>query len=176
MRDTIRNTLFQIADPAALIKFLVCLLIITASAGSAAAATPSFQRFTIKIPVGWNHTVEELRSNEEGFGESVRIYRPGESGELTIVSYHSPVIADELVLRNFTNVDSSLQLDLEEWGDFAGYRYTYSENGSHFRQWWLSNRTTILILVYESASEATPDEIQVVDGMVASIGDVFRKR
>jgi len=176
MRDTIRNSLFQIADRAALIKSLICLLIITASPGSAVAATLSFQRFTVEIPDGWNHMVDELGSNNEGFGAKVRIYRPGESGELTIVSYHSPVIADEWVLRNFTNVDPSVQLDLEEWGDFAGYRYTYSEHGSHFRQWWLSNRTTILILVYESALEATPDEIQVVDGMVASMGGVFRNR
>jgi len=138
--------------------------------------TVSFQRFSVEIPDGWNHTIDELPANNHGFGATVSIYWPGESGELTIVSYHSPEIVDELTLRNFTNVDSSVQLGLEEWGDFAGYRYSYSENGSHFRQWWLSNRTTILILVYVSASEATSEEIQVVDRMVASIGDVSKTR
>jgi len=171
-----RNSLFQIADCAALTNSLIFLLIITASACSATASTANFPRFSIEIPDGWNHTIDEPRADNQGFGAAVRIYRPGESGELTIVSYYSPVIADELTLRNFTNVDSSVQLDLEEWGNFAGYRYNYSENGSHFRQWWLSNRTTILILVYESDSEASREEIQGVDGMVSSIGDVSRNR
>ena len=176
MRDIMRNSLFQIADRAALTKYLICLLIITVSAGSATAATVSFQRFSVEIPDGWNHTIDELPANNQGFGATVSIYWPGDSGELTIVSYDSPEIVDELTLRNFTNVDSSVQLGLKEWGDFVGYRYSYSENGSHFRQWWLSNRTTILILVFVSASEVTPEEIQVVDRMVASIGDVSKTR
>jgi hypothetical protein len=68
-----------------------------------------------------------------------------------------------------------VQLDLEEWGDFAGYRYSYRENDAYFLQWWLSNRTTILILVYESETAVTPGEIQIIESMVASIRVVSRQ-
>lgn len=166
----------QVTGRAALTKYLICLLISAASVGSATAALESFQEFSVEIPDGWNHRLDEHRSNNQGFGPTITIARPGGSGELKIVSYHSPVIVDELTLRNFTNVDASVQLDLEEWGDFAGYQYSYRENDSYFRQWWLSNRTTILVLVYESETAASSAEIQVVDAMVASIGDVSRNR
>jgi|TARA_B100000809_G_scaffold137795_1_gene135278 hypothetical protein len=152
------------------------VLITVALVSSATAAALSFQEFSVDIPDDWNHGIDELRfANSPGFGATITISRPGDSGELTIVSYQSPVIADESVLRNFTNVDSSVQLDLEEWGDFAGYRYSYRENDAYFLQWWLSNRTTILILVYESETAVTPGEIQIIESMVASIRVVSRQ-
>jgi hypothetical protein len=152
------------------------VLITVALVSSATAAALSFQEFSVDIPDDWNHGIDELRfANSPGFGATITISRPRDSGELTIVSYQSPVIADESVLRNFTNVDSSVQLDLEEWGDFAGYRYSYRENDAYFLQWWLSNRTTILILVYESETAVTPGEIQIIESMVASIRVVSRQ-
>jgi hypothetical protein len=152
------------------------VLITVALVSSATAAALSLQEFSVDIPDDWNHGIDELRfANSPGFGATITISRPGDSGELTIVSYQSPVIADESVLRNFTNVDSSVQLDLEEWGDFAGYRYSYRENDAYFLQWWLSNRTTILILVYESETAVTPGEIQIIESMVASIRVVSRQ-
>ncbi|HIF87110.1 MAG TPA: hypothetical protein EYQ30_09840 [Gammaproteobacteria bacterium] len=152
------------------------MLITVALVSSATAAALSLQEFSVDIPDDWNHGIDELRfANSPGFGATITISRPGDSGELTIVSYQSPVIADESVLRNFTNVDSSVQLDLEEWGDFAGYRYSYRENDAYFLQWWLSNRTTILILVYESETAVTPGEIQIIESMVASIRVVSRQ-
>jgi hypothetical protein len=152
------------------------VLITVALVSSATAAALSFQEFSVDIPDDWNYGIDELRfANSPGFGATITISRPGDSGELTIVSYQSPVIADESVLRNFTNVDSSVQLDLEEWGDFAGYRYSYRENDAYFLQWWLSNRTTILILVYESETAVTPGEIQIIESMVASIRVVSRQ-
>ncbi|HIL62628.1 MAG TPA: hypothetical protein EYG42_04170 [Porticoccaceae bacterium] len=152
------------------------MLITVALVSSATAAALSFQEFSVDIPDDWNYGIDELRfANSPGFGATITISRPGDSGELTIVSYQSPVIADESVLRNFTNVDSSVQLDLEEWGDFAGYRYSYRENDAYFLQWWLSNRTTILILVYESETAVTPGEIQIIESMVASIRVVSRQ-
>tara|TARA_B100001105_G_scaffold255268_1_gene253840 strand:- start:2624 stop:3082 length:459 start_codon:yes stop_codon:yes gene_type:complete len=152
------------------------VLITVALVSSATAAALSFQEFSVDIPDDWNYGIDELRfANSPGFGATTTISRPGDSGELTIVSYQSPVIADESVLRNFTNVDSSVQLDLEEWGDFAGYRYSYRENDAYFLQWWLSNRTTNLILVYESETAVTPGEIQIIESMVASIRVVSRQ-
>ncbi|MFP6825016.1 MAG: hypothetical protein VB977_02805 [Pseudohongiellaceae bacterium] len=152
------------------------MLITVALVSSATAAALSFQEFSVDIPDDWNYGIDELRfANSPGFGATTTISRPGDSGELTIVSYQSPVIADESVLRNFTNVDSSVQLDLEEWGDFAGYRYSYRENDAYFLQWWLSNRTTNLILVYESETAVTPGEIQIIESMVASIRVVSRQ-
>ena len=171
-----RISQLQTADRAILIKRLIGLLVTIALVSSATAATLSFQEFSVEIPDDWNHRIDEHRfTDNPGFGATITIYRSGESGELTIVSYRSPLNTDAVVLRNFTNVDSSLQLDLEQWGDFSGYQYSYREDDSHFLQWRLSNRTTILILVYESKTAATPAEIQVLDTMVASIGDVARQ-
>ena len=171
-----RNSLLQIVGRAVLNRCLICVLITVALVSSATAAALSFQEFSVDIPDDWNHGFDELRfANSPGFGATITISRPGDSGELTIVSYQSPVIADESVLRNFTNVDSSVQLDLEEWGDFAGYRYSYRENDAYFLQWWLSNRTTILILVYESETAVTPGEFQIIESMVASIRVVSRQ-
>jgi len=171
-----RNSLLQIVGRAVLNRCLICVLITVALVSSATAAALSFQEFSVDIPDDWNHGIDELQfANSPGFGATITISRPGDSGELTIVSYQSPVIADESVLRNFTNVDSSVQLDLEEWGDFAGYRYSYRENDAYFLQWWLSNRTTILILVYESETAVTPGEIQIIESMVASIRVVSRQ-
>ncbi len=145
---------------------LFSLFILAISLHPVNAASVSFQSWSIDIPEGWNHAIEQPLSNGTEFGLSVSISREVGSGTLKIVSYHSPVTVDELVLRNFTNVDESVQLELKDWGDFAGYQYNYSEGRSSFRQWWLSSGTTLLILVYESESGADIDE---VDGMVASL-------
>ena len=59
------------------------LLIITASASSATAATASFPRFSIEIPDGWNHTIDEPRADNQGFGATVRIYR---LADVTVIS------------------------------------------------------------------------------------------
>lgn len=168
-----RNSPLQIVGRAVLNKCLISMLITVAWVSSATAATLSFQEFSVEIPDNWDHRIDESRlASIPGFGSTIAISRAGDSGELKIVSYRSPVITDESVLRNFTNVHSSVQLDLEQWGDFVGYRYSYEENDTYFLQWWLSNRTTILILVYEGNTAATPAEIQVIESMVASIRDV----
>jgi len=151
-----------------LVKCLICFLLAELSPHPAIAATVRFQSWTIDIPAGWNYAVEETQSGDDVFTERISISSEVGGGTFNIISYDSPIIIDEQALRNFTNVDASIPLELQEWGDFAGYYYSYSESGSNFRQWWLSSGSTLLILVYESEVVESTKEI---DGMVASLMD-----
>ena len=52
---------------------------------------------------------------------------PDGGAQLKVISYFSQSIVDEAVLRNFTNVDSSQELELNERGEFTGYQHSYRE-------------------------------------------------
>jgi hypothetical protein len=115
------------------------------------------------IPAGWHH------ENEMNAGRlTVNVYHPDSQGVLKLSSMKIPAPTTRDRLRNLTNVDSSLNLDWQTWGDYSGYQYDYSEQGKSFRQWWLMNEEEILFLVYKSDNKDDPDD-EAINGIVASL-------
>jgi len=72
------------------------------------------------------------------------------------------------ILRNLTNVDSSILLDWQSWGDLSGYHYEHIESGTLYRQWWLTNQQMLLFIVYSSESQDY-SEVEVTNRMVNSV-------
>jgi hypothetical protein len=68
-----------------------------------------------------------------------------------------------------TNVDSSIPLAWQNWGDYSGYQYDYSEGGSFYKQWWLVNERTLIFIVYDSNTEITDIENDEINTIVNSV-------
>ena len=60
-------------------------------------------------------------------------------------------------------------LTWQNWGDFSGYQYDYSESGSFYRQWWLVDQRKIIFVVYESDVEPDATDIDELDRAVNTI-------
>jgi hypothetical protein len=133
------------------------------------AATLSFPSFRIDVDDGWVHTVEGGPSTHDEAGELINIFHPNGDGVLKIRPYRAPDLVSQENLRNMTNVDSSTPLTWQNWGDYAGYQYDYFEKDSFYRQWWLVNESTIIVIVYDSHTEANGIEIDEINEIVDSI-------
>jgi hypothetical protein len=118
------------------------------------------QPFGIEVADGWV---------QEEAGELSSFYHPNGNGVLKIQSISAPNVVDKDRLRNMTNVDRSTPLTWQDWGDFSGYQYDYSERGSFFRQWWLVDQRTIIFVVYESSVEIEGADIDEVNRIVNSM-------
>jgi hypothetical protein len=90
-------------------------------------------------------------------------------GVLKIQSLIAPSVIDKARLRIMTNLDRSTPLTWQDWGNFSGYQYDYSERGSFYRQWWLVNQRTMIFVVYESSAEIEKTNIEEVDRIVKSL-------
>ncbi len=141
----------------------VFFLALASSSFAEMLAQPTFK---MEVADGWVHTLEHNRTD---WPEVISLSHPERSGVLKIVSYHAPAMVSRRVLREMTNVDWSKQLAWESWGEFAGYRYSYSESGSFFRQWWLTDEQTILFFVYNATTEPGRAEADEVERMVRSV-------
>ena len=119
--------------------------------------------FEIAIPPGWQHSTSNW-----GQGVTTSIHRPGGTGTLRVRSLSGSRNVNRETLRNITNVDSSISLDWQSWGDLSGYQTDYTENGKFYKQWWLTNQETLLILVYSGESK-DDSEIVAIKQMVASL-------
>ena len=84
-------------------------------------------------------------------------------------TYGAPDIVSREILRNMTNVDSSLPLTWQSWGDYSGYQYDYLENGSFYRQWWLTDERTIIFITYHCDAKSRDIEIDEISNIVNSI-------
>ena len=115
------------------------------------------------IPEGWYHE-KEMNAGRL----TVNVYHPDSPGVLKLSSMKIPSPTTGERLRNLTNVDLSLDLEWQTWGDYSGYQYDYSEKGKSFRQWWLMNEEEILFLVYKSDDRDGADD-KVINGIVSSI-------
>ena len=109
----------------------------------------SLGSFEVALPSGWHHRTEG--DSQQGLRTS--IYQPDGAGTLRFKSLTAPQALTRETLRNVTNVDSSIVLNWQTWGDFSGYQYAYAENGTFYRQWWLTNQEELLFLVYSTDSE-----------------------
>jgi hypothetical protein len=129
----------------------------------------SFPFFRIEVEDGWVHSVENGPQAQSEVGELINIDHPNGNGILKMRSYRAPEFVSKEALRNMTNVASSTPLTWQDWGDFLGYQYDYSEGGSFYRQWWLTNERTMIFIVYESNTESEEVEIAGIDRIVNSI-------
>ena len=125
----------------------------------------SLGSYNIAIPGGWLHRTEA----ESDQRLITTIYHPDGVGSLKFMSLTTaPKVVTREILRNMTNVDSSITLDWQMWGEFSGYQYDYTEDGTFYWQWWLTNQEEILFFVYSSDSQYD-SERKVINGIVASI-------
>ena len=130
----------------------------------------SLGSYNIVIPGDWLQRTEPT-SNQQTV---TTIYHPEGTGSLKFMSMitASKEVTQE-VLRNMTNVDASISLNWHKWGDFSGYQYDYTENGSNYRQWWLTNPEQILFIVYSNDSQDEDEpERKVINRIVSSITEV----
>jgi hypothetical protein len=136
---------------------------------SSIAETVSLSSFRLELEDGWVHDLERVTQAHNEFGDLISIYHPGGNGILKIRPFSVTGSVSQETLRNMTNVDSSTVLNWQDWGDYSGYQYDYSEGGSFFRQWWIANEKTILLIVYNSSTEISAIEIDQINKIVNSI-------
>jgi len=133
------------------------------------AETLSFPSFRVEVEDGWVHNIERAPQARLEAGELISIYHPNGNGILKMQSYSAPDFVSKEILRNMTNVDWSTPLIWQNWGDYSGYQYDYSEQGSFYRQWWLVNERTIIFIVYDSNVETKDIETDEINKIVNSI-------
>ncbi len=134
---------------------------------SSNAETLSFPSFRIEIEDGWVHSVE----NGPGGGSRnvISLRHPNGVGVLKMGSYDAPAVVSEDILRNMTNLESTIPLNWQNWGDYSGYQYDYLERRSFYRQWWLANERTIIFITYQCDRESKDTETEEIDKIVRSI-------
>jgi hypothetical protein len=133
------------------------------------AETLSFRSFRIEVADDWVHSLESRPQAQNELGELINIYHPNGNGILKIQSYSATDFVSQEALRNMTNVDTSMTLNWQNWGDYSGFQYDYSEKGSFYRQWWIANEGTILFIVYDRNSESSDIEIDQINRIVNSL-------
>ena len=128
----------------------------------------TFDYFQMELRKDWLHRVEKAPA-VPGWGERVTIEGPDRVGKLQIMSYIAPVTVKRDVLRNMTNVDSSIELTMRRWGDYAGFAYEYVETKVSYRQWWLTNDRTMIFITYHRRVDSIDVEIDEIDTIVNSL-------
>ena len=151
-----------------MMKILLAIAIIGMTTSSN-AETLSFPSFRIEVEDGWVHRIEKAAQAHSYLGELISVYRPNGNGILKMQTFISPDFVNKETLRNLTNVDSSVPLTWQNWGDYSGYQYDYLERGSFHRQWLLANEGTVIFIVYDSNTESKDIEIDEINKIVESI-------
>ncbi|NCF20782.1 MAG: hypothetical protein GWP63_21330 [Haliea sp.] len=125
----------------------IAAIVLIAAASHPYAGTLDLLSFRIDLPDGWTYSVEAGPGDERG--DAVTFRHTDDNGHLKIMSYDAPVAITEDRLRNLTNVDARVPLAWQHWGEFAGYHYAYEEQGAFYRQWFLVNGQTLLLVTYQ---------------------------
>jgi len=141
----------------------IVTIVLIAATTSLSAETLSFASFRIDVPDGWMHSVEA------GLDDRVTLHHPDGTASLKILAYDAPVAVSADRLRNMTNVDTVVPLTWQHWGDFAGYQYDYLERGAFYRQWWLVNARTLLLMTYQGDPGSQDGDTTEIDRMARSL-------
>jgi hypothetical protein len=149
-------------------KGILCLTLLTVSS-SLFGATLSQPFYKITMDDGWVHAIEQGHRSSDGSRDMISIRHPDRSDVLKLQSFRAPDPIDRETLRAMTNVEWSVQLEWEAWGDFTGYQHSYSENGLFYRQWWLTNDLTIVFFVHSTTVELDETSQGEIDKIVRSI-------
>jgi len=147
-------------------KTILAIILATITA-NLNAETLSFPSFQMEIQDGWERSIDNRP--EDDLLSMVSLRRSDGVGVLKIGFYDALAVVSEDALRNLTNLDSSIPLAWQSWGDYSGYQYDYSESGSFFRQWWLTNEGTIIFVTYQCDPESKDIEAEEIDTIVRSI-------
>ena len=131
------------------------------------AETLSFSSLQIQLPAGWEHSTESSPANDQGSVLNLR--HPDNAGTLKILSYDAPMVVGKNKLRNLTNVDPSIPLAWQQWGDYSGYLYEYLEGDSIYRQWWLVKERTLIFVTYQHDLDSTDSDTEEIDKIVDSM-------
>ncbi len=142
-------------------------IIIVATMTSLNAETLSFPSFQIEIHDGWEHSIEN--GSGDAWGNTISLRHTNGVGILKMRSYHAPAVVSEGILRNLTNLELSIPLTWQNWGDYSGYQYRYVESDSYYRQWWLANGRTIIFVTYQCDPESKDIEAEEIDEIIRSI-------
>lgn len=138
-----------------------------AMATSLHAKTLSFSSFQMEIPADWEHSIENNPGNN--WHNVFELHHPDRTGSLKCLSYDAPVVVGKEELRNMTNVDASIPLTWQQWGDYSGYQYDYLERDSFYRQWWLVNGRAMIFITYQNDPESKDSDTEEIDKLVRSI-------
>ena len=151
-----------------MMKTLLAVVIfgMTTSSNAETLAVPSFR---IEVEDGWVHSIERGPQAHHEWGDLISIYHPNGNGLLKMQAYSAPGFVSKEILRNMANLNWSTPLIWQNWGDYSGYQYDYSERGSFYRQWWLVNERIIIFIVYDSNIESKDIEIDEINKIVNSI-------
>ncbi len=150
---------------------IIVALIAASLASSLLAETLSQPSFRIEVDDGWVYSIKKGPQAEDdrfNWGDVISIHHPDRPGVLKIHSLRAPTV-DPMRWRELTNVDWSVQLDWESWGDFSGYQHSYFEKGSFHRQWWLTDGKTVVFFVHSPGVESNQAEINEIDEIVRSL-------
>lgn len=121
-------------------------------------------KFTIDLPQGWQRSTERQSNGQD----VVNISHPEQDGILQIISMQIPGKPSQNQIRNMTNVDLSIDLSWQQWGELSGYQYDYSSEGKFYRQWWLTQQNNILLVVFSSEMKNEQPHT-LLDDMVSSV-------
>lgn len=139
----------------------------TRSALNSEGGYQDFGVLRINLPAGWLYGIKKTQSADRG--DIISILNPDGAGILQLQSLPVPDTVRREVLRNMTNVDFSVPLSFENWGDYSGYQYDYVENGVFYRQWWLANDRTLVFITYYSGVDPNVTDREQIDEIIRSL-------
>jgi hypothetical protein len=128
--------------------------------------------FHIDLPPGWLARAEQ--PGDAGLGDQLVVAHPAGIGSLRLRSMVAPDPVTHERLRNLTNVDTAITMQLETWGDYQGYQYGYLEGDTFFRQWWLARDNIIVLVSYQCPSEFKGLETEHINEVVRSLRSTAR--
>lgn len=139
---------------------------------NAPAESLAFGFFEIDLPPGWLTRVEEPGTG--GWSDEIVATHAAGIGTLRMRSLRVPNPVTPEQLRNLTNVDVSVAMPFEPWGEYQGYQYDYLEGDHFLRHWWLARGNTIVMVNYQCPAEYQEVETAHIDEIVRSLRAVAR--
>jgi len=152
-------------------KFPVVLILASLGSGclfDSAVESLAFHYYQLELRDGWQHRTEKAPADPYQ-GDLITIEGPARIGILQIQAYVAPTTVSKDILRNITNVDHSLDLAMQRWGDFSGFDYEYVEKKVSYRQWWLADDRTMIFITYQRPQDSPDVESDAIDTIVGSL-------
>ena len=123
----------------------------------------SQNHWNITLPDDWNAEDEE---------DYVSLYHPDGVGALLISTFeHEQVVTDD-DLEEFAadHIDSDVESEEVECGDFTGFSFCYAVENEYLCEWYLKSGKLMLFITYSCAVEDEENsEEDIVDTMLDSL-------
>lgn len=147
----------------------ILLLLLWGYGPGALAETLDLSLFTVNVPDGWTYSIDRDNSASADWSDTLTMSPANSIGELKMRALTSSSAVDEPALRRMTNLDESIRLDWQNWANFSGYQFSYTENGALYTQWWITNNRAILLATYTAGEQADVDEAESMARVIESI-------